>query len=201
MNRRLPVDDRRLTQADVNNVAKTQALKMTESDFKAINPKGHKRKYRADGTYEWCNSWKSNEGGKRTKTTEAISEGMAPFIAQDNERFSALQERMPRVAMRDAQGGTHFVEPGRADAAARTNGWGHTFRVARVIKKAGPDGMLFTLFKDEWVPSGRWCAGEPHAFSRRPEHGNADGTMSTKERYEDPDGRYWRFIKDEWRRF
>lgn len=192
--------EKRMTRQQVAEKAKINRLRPTEADFKAINPAGHVRKYRPDGTYTWENNWKTNHGGKKTQVQRDVERAYAAFSEADNARWSRIQAATARVAMRDADGKVRFVEPGRADDAARRNGWGHSWRAGGLIKKAGPDGMLWTLIRDEWYPTGRWCAGEPHDWSTRPILGNADGTMLDGYLYTDPDGNHWRYVADEWRR-
>jgi hypothetical protein len=194
------MDEKRMTREQVAEKARVDRLRPTEADFQAINPAGHKRTYRPDGSYTWENNWKTNHGGKKTRVQHEVEARYSSFTEADNARWSKIQKATPRVAMKDSGGAVHFVEPGRADDAARRNGWGHSWRVARVIKKAGPDGMLWSLIKDEWYPTGRWCAGDPHEWSVRPQRGNADGTMMLGHLYTDPDGNRWRFVAEEWRR-
>jgi len=181
--------DKRLTQKDVNDKAAVQQKAMTEADFQSVNPKGHRRVYRADGGYEWFNKWTPNDGhGKLTRASEAINEGMDPFDKADGERMSAMQSKIERGAMRDADGGVHYVEPGKMDDCALRNGWGRALRAGGLILKAGPDGMDFRLIRDEWEATGaRLVRGE-----RIP--------VPTTTIQRDPDGQPWQHFNGEWRR-
>ena len=112
-------ETRAISQADVDAKAKVGNLRMTEGDFQSINPDGHQRQYRADGSYTWTNDWEPNDGtGKLTRTADAVNDGMGAFVRADNERFGALQEKVERSSLRDADGNVHFVEAGRADDCA-----------------------------------------------------------------------------------
>lgn len=179
--------ERRATQKDVDEKASVQKLAMTESDFQTVNPKGHKREYREDGGYSWTNSYTPNDGhGKLTPIAQAVTGGMKKFADADTERARKLQENIERTAMSDGNGGTHFVEPGQADDCARRNGWGHRWRAGGLVLKAGPEGMLFRLFRDAWEPTGKITAGVMGKPCPR------RGVQH------DPDGRPWVFRAGEW---
>ena len=196
--------DKRLTQKDVNDKAAVQQKAMTEADFQSVNPKGHRRFHTvedalgnaheipgpdASGHYKWANAFVPNDGhGKLTRMSEAINEGMDPFDKADGERMSAMQSKVERGAMRDADGGVHYVEPGKMDDCASRNGWGHAWRAGGLILKAGPDGMDFRLIRDEWEATGiRLVRGE-----RIP--------VPTTTIQRDPDGQPWQHFNGEWRR-
>ena len=183
------MDPLKATPEQVKAAAKSRRMRMTEADFQAINPAGHKRMYRPDGSYEWRNSWRPNEGGKLTRTAEAINEGLRPAQKFDQERHSEAQARIERVKLVDSRGEVHYVESGRADASAQANGWGYSWKAGGLILKAGPDGMIFRLWRDEWEPTGRLEAAIT----------GEECPTDTFQR--DPDGNTWGYDDGEWRKF
>lgn len=187
-----------LTQQDVAEKAKVQKLQMTEADYKAINPQGHRQTPKPGGGYTWRNNWTTNEGGKITNVQGAINERMQKFDEADGARMASLMGRVERVPMLDARGAVNYVEPAQADHCALSNGWGHAWRAGGLVTRSGPDSMIFRLVRDEWSPTGRWCLGVPHDYAKPPKHGNADGTMKPGRFYADPDGNLWRYVRDEW---
>lgn len=140
-----------VTQERVAEKAKVERLNMTEADAEAINPSGHKRTYRADGSYEWSNTWTPNDGhGNLTPTMNAISERIAPYIEAERSRQTAIQERIERVQLKDGDGRVQYVEPHMADATAARNGWRHrwTGRATRTFR----NGVWYVRDGREWRP-------------------------------------------------
>lgn len=180
---------RSLTHEQVADVGRCQALLPTEAQF--VGKKGYKRKYRADGTYEWRYRYTTNHKGKLTREANEVLEMMRPFSKADTDRHSALEQKKPRVALKSRDGAIQFVEPALADRTARQNGWTHVWRARGNRVERGPDSMLFRCVGGEWEALGVHCLGTPLWGS---------ATVPRRGVQHDPDGRPWRWIAGSWRR-
>ena len=138
----LPAVVNEASAADMAAMAKVQEKCATVSEFKGL-PGYREFHYEQDaqgiavekpgpdehGRFEWAYAHKSNEQGKRTREFGHVLDVMTPFMKADTERFGAKQESVPRVALRDHEGGVRFVEPRLAETAAAMHGWGHVVRI------------------------------------------------------------------------
>lgn len=180
-------EQRRISKKDVAEKAAVQKKAMTEADFQTVNPAGHRRDYRPDGSYTWANNYQTNDGGKPTRVAHEINRGMAGFIEADGARVSAMQAKIDRVKMRDADGGIRYIEPGRAGDCATRNGWGHSWRAGGLTLMTGLDGMEFRAIRGAWEATGYALVRgekvpiEPIGVQR------------------DPDGNAWAYRDGEWR--
>jgi len=201
-----------LTQQQVKEHAECLKLRTKRDDVKG--KKGYREFHRKavngkvvevpgpapDGYYEWAYKFKSNDGGKLTHAAHDHLERNRPFMVADTERYSRFQAKLPRVTMKDKDGGVRFVDPARAGEAARNLGWSHKPSVGGTRIVSGPDGMNFRHIGGRWEPTGRWCSGTPYDFVAHPAYGNRDGTMKHKGIQRDPDGNPWFWLDGEWRR-
>ena len=177
-----------ISHEQVDAIGRCQALQPRESEF--IGKRGYKRTYRPDGGYEWRYRYTTNVNGKMTREAGEVLEMLRPFSKADTERHQNREAKKERAKLRDRNGAVCFVDPERADDAARRNGWAHVWSARGVRVAAGPDGMLFRLTKD-WEPLGVRCLGTPL-------HGSA--LVPRRGVQHDPDGNPWRWIAGAWRR-
>ncbi len=181
-------NERVITTEQVAHKEKVREMLPDERAVYDNNPKGHKRKYRADGNYSWTNTYKTNDHGKLTPEAEGAIRLMQPFVEADTARVGTIQEKLDRVRMVDSEGRVSFVEPAQANDSASRNGWRHFWRAGGLVTRSGPDGMLFRLWRDEWEPTGRLEVGILGRECTR------DGIQR------DPDGWSWWHDGEEWRR-
>lgn len=190
-----------MTQAQVDEAGRCHRLRPTEKDILASKElrKGHWRKHRTDGTYEWGCDYKTNEGGVLTKAANEFLAMMRPFSKADAERHAKNQAGMPRVALRNRSGGVDFMSPDVADATADQTGRSHLWRAKGSPTERGAGGMLFKWDGLAWWPTGRWCSGTPCTQTFRPKWGRKDGAMMGRGIQHDPDGCPWVWADGEWR--
>jgi hypothetical protein len=148
-------ESREISQADVNEKAAVQSKSMTEADFQSVNPHGHQRQYRPDGSYTWTNDWQTNDNGDLTREANAIADGMGAFIRADNDRFGALQEKVERTKVIDPLGQVHYLEAAQEGDVSRRGGWRPAWRATGLITRSGPEGMDFQFYLGRWNPTGR----------------------------------------------
>jgi hypothetical protein len=181
-----------LTHEQVAEVGRCQALLPREADvIAALGEKGHRRKYRPDGTYEWSHPYTTNVGGKLTREAQAVHELMRPFSAADTARHARNQQKVERVALRDRDGQVSYMEPALADATADSTGRRHVWKTRGNPVERGAEGMLWKLVGGEWWPLGVRCLGTPLRGSARVPRGAIQ---------HDPSGLPWAWRSGAWRR-
>lgn len=125
----------------------------------------------------------------RTKE-EAQRFGQMSAKAFEMETAKSLERAhsTPMVRAADKHGRRVWLVADKAERELRRGGLKYISKIGglRVIVEHGPDGMLFKLEKDEWVPTGRTALS-----LLSPE-------VSGIQR--DPDGFPWRKIRGNWRR-
>ena len=177
----------------LTDIGNCQRLKPKEEDVvSALGKKGHRRRYREDGSYEWNVSFKPNEGGKPTREFQAMCDLMKPFARADVARFSAMQAKLERATLKDADGKMQFVDAALADSTAQRNGWGHHWRAGGCRIERGVGGMLWRWIShaEGWSPTGRTCLGTPLSGS---------DLADKREIQYDPEGTAWEWKHSRWR--
>ncbi len=171
--------------AELAEIRKANHLKPTEADFRG--KKGYYRKYNSDGSYKWGYKYKPNDGGKPTKEGAMVLDMLRPGMKADAERNEKAQAAIPRVRLKDQDGGIHYVEASQADAVARSTGRSHDWRAGGVRVERGLDGMLFRLIAGKWEPTGQLQLG--FRGQQCPRRGMQ----------RDPDGNVWAWKSRAWR--
>ena len=180
--------DRHITSEQVAEIGRVQRLKPKESDL--IGKRGYRREYREDGSYEWRYRFKTNDRGRPTKQALEVGEMMRPFQVADAERHLKNQAREERVALRDRDGHSHFLDPALADQTARQNGWSHRWRARGAAVECGTGGMMWRRARTGWEPLGVRCFGTP-LFG-------GSARVSRRGLQWDPDGAPWRWNGTQW---
>jgi hypothetical protein len=181
---------RPITAAQIEDRAKTEALKPTESVYE--NEPGFQRTYREDGSYTWTCDVSLEKNMNGVSGYDALVDDMTPFIRADERRFGQMSAMMEREQLRAQDGSIQFIDPGMAGVTARRNGWRHVWRAGGATVRLGTDGRMLWRYVGGWLPTGRRCLGTPLV-------GKAE-VPKTGICYYDPDGQPWRWKRGEWRR-
>ena len=175
------------TMQHVDAIAKTRRLLPTEADvISVLGMKGHKRKYRKNGSYTWTHDLRPNDHGKLTREASGVKELMSPFQKADVERHSALESTTPRERLRDGNGNIQYVEPHLVKTTVQRAGWHAHIKVGGSVKiERGDGGMLWRSIQGKWEPTGKLQLG-------------IDGKECAKIGVQyDPDGNPWRWVRDD----